>query len=985
MEHTEAEKVMDFDERDTGNAVHHSSSNNLKQGYKKSIDDANNALKHGKKWSRTLKKHRAKHPPKLGGFEKRYSILSQQKKLVPERKRIDFVLVYPRSEETEPKTQHEKNRERFETLLKNEGFCIQKDEIGKEVFVKLHCPFKRLCYEAEKVKLEMALKDCAIPQNPPEGWLREFVVKHFDTDNEVSDFVSAPFYVNKIELYDGHENPEKFFRPSIRSLLVHHILINTDTRTAAEVAEDEESEVGNPNTGKCAEFCKGLFCCCKEKTNGKDVLNSVSLKRKGLQYLLMKKSYTDSFVLHEESALSKDIDPSYNYITNEKDGDISMDASNANIWPAPNEDPRKLLQERWTDFAKFQPMWHIRNYFGEKIAFYFAWTGMLITTLWIPMLFGIAVFIYGLVGSVSDNLKAQNSTKLSENLLDVLGDIKLAFDNDLTPFFALFICIWGTIFLEVWKRQNSTLAYEWDVDQFETYEPDRPQFYGTKIMKDPITLDDTWIYPASKQVIKFLASASVLIFMVAMVIISVFAVIVYRVIMNVDYCPNLPNNQCFLLTTVVSSILNALSMMILELVYNKLAVVLTNWENHRTQTSYDDSLIIKMFAFKFVNCNASCFYIAFARGVGCCLCVSRYVDDCEGSCMTQLSFQVMTLMIIKPLPKFLKDLALPAILKLWQMRPQCRICNCIPFYRKNQVMVESIEQTKYQSHLKYLEKERLKPDLNDFTLAEYLEKVILYGYLMLFACSFPLAPLFALVVCYIDLRIDAKRLLWWYRRPIAYIAADIGMWLNILQFVNCVGVVTNSFIIAFTSSWASQFDLPGKLWVVIGFEHIVFTIKFLLAYLIPDVPQDVQLSLRRQSYLVQRKIDNEKEKARQTMNYSQLFPRLESSKDEEDIAHQKRTSTDSVDPILFASIKRIQKLCRVNFLWEQEPAETDSQMNNRKQPDFFSSHSMSSVADHSDHELQSNHSKSKGLSTFNIQYSFITSEPSMSTVIEEEC
>ena len=38
-------------------------------------------------------------------------------------------------------------------------------------------------------------------------------------------------------------------------------------------------------------------------------------------------------------------------------------------------------------------------------------------------------------------------------------------------------------------------------------------------------------------------------------------------------------------------------------------------ENHRTQTQYDDALIIKLFAFQFANSYASLFYIAFFRGV----------------------------------------------------------------------------------------------------------------------------------------------------------------------------------------------------------------------------------------------------------------------------------------------------------------------------------------------------------------------------------
>ena len=38
----------------------------------------------------------------------------------------------------------------------------------------------------------------------------------------------------------------------------------------------------------------------------------------------------------------------------------------------------------------------------------------------------------------------------------------------------------GTLFLEVWKRKNASLAYEWDVDTFEVAEMDRPEFVPTK-------------------------------------------------------------------------------------------------------------------------------------------------------------------------------------------------------------------------------------------------------------------------------------------------------------------------------------------------------------------------------------------------------------------------------------------------------------------------------------------------------------------------
>lgn len=44
----------------------------------------------------------------------------------------------------------------------------------------------------------------------------------------------------------------------------------------------------------------------------------------------------------------------------------------------------------------------------------------------------------------------------------------------------------------------------------------------------------------------------------------------------------------------------------------------------------------------------------------------------------------------------------------------------------------------------------------------------------LFAAAFPLAPLIALLTNAIDMKVDARRLLWTNRRPVAFRAEDIG-------------------------------------------------------------------------------------------------------------------------------------------------------------------------------------------------------------------
>ena len=75
------------------------------------------------------------------------------------------------------------------------------------------------------------------------------------------------------------------------------------------------------------------------------------------------------------------------------------------------EDPRRDLHLTWKSFTS-QPIHLVRQYFGEQIAFYFAWQvspskkspeskdtrqGCFVTLLWPSAIVGLVVFIYGLI------------------------------------------------------------------------------------------------------------------------------------------------------------------------------------------------------------------------------------------------------------------------------------------------------------------------------------------------------------------------------------------------------------------------------------------------------------------------------------------------------------------------------------------------------------------------------------------------------------
>jgi len=67
--------------------------------------------------------------------------------------------------------------------------------------------------------------------------------------------------------------------------------------------------------------------------------------------------------------------------------------------------------------------------------------------------------------------------------------------------------------------------------------------------------------------------------------------------------------------TVVSLISNVQIFVLNYASYHYIAVPLTDYENHRTYTNYEDAMGLKLFLFQFVNSYAGFFYLAFVAQV----------------------------------------------------------------------------------------------------------------------------------------------------------------------------------------------------------------------------------------------------------------------------------------------------------------------------------------------------------------------------------
>ena len=78
-----------------------------------------------------------------------------------------------------------------------------------------------------------------------------------------------------------------------------------------------------------------------------------------------------------------------------------------------------------------------------------------------------------------------------------------------------------------------------------------------------------------------------------------------------------------------------------------------------------------------------------------------------------------------------------------------------------------------------------------------------FGFITIFVAAFPLAPLFALLNNWLEIRLDAHKFVCETRRPVAERSQDIGVWFTILDALAQMAVISN------VSSSSDVYELCG--------------------------------------------------------------------------------------------------------------------------------------------------------------------------------
>ncbi|XP_069935985.1 anoctamin-7-like isoform X3 [Cherax quadricarinatus] len=825
------------------------------------------------------------------------------------RRRIDYVLVYEDSggasrrgceerDKTLNRTQstsekralkHESWRERFMNSLVKAGLHMEEEteETGKKVicFIKVSAPWPVLCHYAEELNMRAPLQvrqagmlhkllrahhpSSTAHNNPSTNW-SEVILERIhlpnlmaeDVPNKPLDYFTCAFKKSKINRFLGSDNPDQYFTNTQRSRIVHEIL------STAPFGKRKKGEIG-------------------------------------FERLVEEGVYSAAFPLH---------DGAYEYPVGCRD---------------PTQlNPRQVLYHywaRWGKWYKYQPLDHIREYFGEKIGIYFAWLGLYTGWLLPAALVGLLVFLYGVL-TINQNTPANEICnqrgvfKMCPLCNETLGcafwdlndicvnaRISYLFDHPGTVFYAIFVSFWAVSFLEYWKRKSASLAHHWDCLDFqEEEERPRPEFAAKAPCQErnPITGVREPSFPKSIRTKRIMAGVGLIFIMMSLVIIFIVAVIIYRVLVSIPLFRNdTLRAQAQAISSLSGAVVNFIIIMCMGRVYEKLAHRLTTWEMHRTQSEFEDNLTFKVFIFQFVNFYSSIFYIAFFKG--------RFVgypghyhhilglrnEDCSaGGCLIELAQQLAVIMIGKQVVNNAQEILVPKA-KAW--------------WHKKQVKMTHKARTRWEADYQLIDNEGL--------FQEYLEMVLQFGFITIFVAAFPLAPLFALLNNWVEIRLDAQKFVCETRRAVSERAQNIGIWFTILDFMAHLAVISNAFLIAFTSEFLPRLlykyeydwslrgyvnftlakapnntlseecryrgyrDSEGRhtlffwrllairLGFVIVFEHVVFGVCRLIDILVPDVPQSLEIKMKRERYL-----------AKQALADSDTIMKVAQGKDEED-------------------------------------------------------------------------------------------------------
>ena len=518
------------------------------------------------------------------------------------------------------------------------------------------------------------------------------------------------------------------------------------------------------------------------------------------------------------------------------------------IFPLHDHQFNKTWIKEWTQkyFLDIRDLSVIRDRFGEKIAFYFAFLQSYLLFLCFPALVGFCSWV--LLGSYS-------------------------------PIYAVINCLWCVVFVEYWKKQEIDLAFQWGVSGISKIQQARPEFKHEGEVTDPVTGEKIKTYSPFKRLqrqvlqIPFALLAAV---MLGTLICTCFSI---EIFISEVYSGPLKSVLVFLPTVILTVVMPTLTTLL-----TGFATKLTDLENYETKDAHESALIQKIFVLNFITSYMPIFLTAFVY-VPFATVLVPYLDI----------FQLT----VKPFAQNEKQMATPAA-GAFEINPNRLKKQVIYFTVTAQVVnlaLEVIVPTFKRKALRkikefkagrssmaskkgpnnpnpvtnhkaedlpeehdFLARVRQEAELDTYDVTGDLrEMVVQFGYLSLFSVVWPLASVSFFINNWVEMRSDALKITIENQRPIPWRADSIGPWLDSLGFLTWLGSLTSAAIVyLFYGNGMGPDGNPRNItgWVllltILLSEHIFLLARWVVRYTLSKVDSPGLQKQRKERFAIRR-------------------------------------------------------------------------------------------------------------------------------------
>lgn len=485
----------------------------------------------------------------------------------------------------------------------------------------------------------------------------------------------------------------------------------------------------------------------------------------------------------------------------------------ASIFPLHDHDFNRQWIKQWSTkyYLDDNDLNQIRDRFGERVAFYFAFLQSYFAFLLFPAAFGFAAWL-------------------------VLGQF--------SSFYAMVNCLWSVVFFEHWKMKEVDLAVRWGVRGVSKIQLPRPQFQFEREAQDPVTGEIVRVYSPFKRLTRQLLQIPFALACVTVLGGLIFTCFSIEIFISEVYAGPFKQYLTFLPTVLLTVFMPTFSTLL-----TRLAEMLTDVENYETQDAHKASFVQKIFVLNFITSYLGVFltafvYLPFGKVLVPHLDIFRLTAQkftAEGKDLQTKSWELN--------PDRLKKQVIYLTVTAQAVNFATEVI--VPYVKRN--VTKTVDKVtdnpeKHVANLQdnadeadFLKRVRDEALLDEYDVTvDYREMVVQFGYLSLFSVIWPLTACSFLVNNWIEARSDAMKIATTCQRPIPWRADSIGPWLTSLGFLSWLGSITSAALVFLFNKdktgpgGGSPWDIRGwaLLLTILFAEHLYLLVQIVVRNLI---------------------------------------------------------------------------------------------------------------------------------------------------------